>query len=89
MTGAYDAADLRNWLADHLVTTIGCSPDDIDPDVSFNDLGVGSRDSVVLSGELSELVGRPVSPVEFWEHPTINSLARFLTEPQPEPSRAS
>src|SRR6185312_17009422 len=72
-------AELRQWLADYLVTNIGCSPDDIDFDASMNDLGVGSRDAVVLSGELSELQGRPVSPVEFWQHPTINALVRFLT----------
>ena len=52
----------------------------------MNDLGVGSRDAVVLSGELSELLGRPVSPVEFWQHPTINALARFLTGSEPEPT---
>ena len=46
---------------------------------SLNDLGVGSRDAVVLSGELSELLGRPVSPVDFWQYPTINALVEFLT----------
>ena len=51
-----------------------------------NDLGVGSRDAVVLSGELSELLGRPVSPVEFWQYPTINALAGFLTGSEPEPA---
>src|SRR4029079_10168496 len=55
-------------------------------DASLNDLGVGSRDSVVLSGELSELLGQPVSPIEFWQHPTINELARFLTGSEPEPA---
>ena len=49
-----------------------------------NDLAVGSADAVVLSGELSELLGRPVSPVEFWQYPTINALARFLTGSEPE-----
>ena len=78
--GACDEAELRHWLVDYLVTNIGCSPDDIDLDASLNDLGVGSRDAVVLSGELSELLGRPVSPVEFWQHPTINALAAFLTD---------
>ena len=39
---------------------------------------------MVLSGELSELLGRPVSPVEFWQYPTINALARFLTGSEPE-----
>ena len=72
MTAAFDEAALRHWLVDYLVTNIGCSPDEIDFDAPLNDLGVGSRDAVVLSGELSELLGRPVSPVEFWQHPTIN-----------------
>lgn len=79
MTAPLDEAQLRHWLIDYLVTNIGCSPVDIDLDASLNDLGVGSKDAVVLSGELSELLGRPVSPVEFWEHSTISALARFLT----------
>src|SRR6476661_569351 len=84
MTAPRNEAALRNWLVDYLVTTIGCSPDDIDFDASLNTLGVGSRDAVVLSGELSELIGRPVSPVDFWEHPTITTLARFLASAEPE-----
>jgi phthiocerol/phenolphthiocerol synthesis type-I polyketide synthase A len=76
---SFDEAELRHWLVDYLVTTIGCSPNEVDFDASLKDLGVGSREAVVLSGELSELLDRPVSPVEFWQHPTINALARFLT----------
>jgi phthiocerol/phenolphthiocerol synthesis type-I polyketide synthase A len=81
---SFDEAGLRNWLVDYLVTNVGCSPDDIDFEAPLNDLGVGSRDAVVLSGELSELVGHPVSPVEFWQHPTLNALARFLAGAEPE-----
>jgi phthiocerol/phenolphthiocerol synthesis type-I polyketide synthase B len=84
MTAAFDEAGLRHWLIDYLVTNIGCSPEEIDLDASLNDLGVGSRDSVVLSGELTELLGQPVSPIEFWQHPTINDLARFLAGGEPE-----
>lgn len=69
-----DAAGLRRWLIDYLVRTVGCRPEEIDLDLSLNDLGVGSKDAVVLSGELAELLGRPVSPVDFWQHPTINAL---------------
>ncbi|MET0896297.1 MAG: type I polyketide synthase [Mycobacterium sp.] len=79
MTEPMDETGMRNWLVDYLVTTIGCSPDAVDIHASMNDLGVGSRDAVVLSGELSELLERTVSPLEFWQHPTIDSLARFLT----------
>jgi phthiocerol/phenolphthiocerol synthesis type-I polyketide synthase B len=80
MTSAFDEGALRHWLADYLVTNVGCSPYDIDFDASMSDLGLGSRDAVVLSGELSELLGRKVSPVEFWQHPSIADLARFLSD---------
>lgn len=78
-------ADLRHWLVDYLVTNIGCTPDEVDPNLSLADLGVSSRDAVVLSGELSELLGKAVSPIDFWEHPTINALAAYLTAPEPDP----
>jgi phthiocerol/phenolphthiocerol synthesis type-I polyketide synthase A len=78
-------ADLRHWLVDYLVTNIGCTPDEVAPNLSLADLGVGSRDAVVLSGQLSELLGKTVSPVDFWEHPTISALAAFLTAPEPDP----
>src|SRR3954470_14437088 len=84
MTVDFNEAALRHWLVDYLVTNIGCSPEEIDLDAPLNDLAVGSSDAVVLTGELSELLGRPVSPVEFWQYPTINALARFLTGGEPE-----
>ncbi|MEB3024187.1 type I polyketide synthase [[Mycobacterium] crassicus] len=94
MTAAFDEEALRHWLADYLVTNIGCSPEEIDFNASLNDLGVGSRDAVVLCGELSELLGRKVSPVELWQHPSVAELAKFLIEPEsadedsaPEPGR--
>ena len=85
MTSAFDEAAVRHWLVDYLVTNIGCNPDQIEVGASMHDLGVGSRDAVVLTGELSELLGRTVSPVEFWQYPTVNALARFLTGGEVEP----
>lgn len=79
-----DDAGLRRWLIDYLITTVGCKPEDIDLDQSLNDLGVSSKDAVLLSGELAELLDRPVSPVDFWQHPTINSLVGFLVGGEPE-----
>ena len=81
---APDETELRRWLIDYLVTEIGCDRDDVGLDVTFNDLGVGSRDAVVLSGELATVAGRPVSPLDFWQHPTINELVQFLITPEAE-----
>ena len=39
---------------------------------------------ITLSGTGSELLDRPVSPIEFWQYPTLNALARFLTGSEPK-----
>ncbi|MHA0287375.1 SDR family NAD(P)-dependent oxidoreductase [Mycobacterium sp. C3-094] len=85
MTSAFDEAAVRRWLTDYLVENNGCSPEHIARGASMHDLGVGSRDAVVLTGVLSEYLGRPVSPVDFWQYPTVDSLAKFLTGGEVEP----
>jgi len=89
MTSGGDAhAELRNWLVDYLITNLACDPADIDLDAPFNELGVGSRDAVVLSGELAEHLGQPISPVDFWQNPTINALTAALLNPDSDPVTA-
>ena len=89
MTLTGDEADLRHWLVGYLVTNVGCSLDQVDEDVPFNELGVGSRDGVVLAGELSEKLGRPVSPIDIWHNPTVAGLAYALTHPEAAPTRSA
>src|SRR6202012_4300989 len=79
MTSSFEEHALRHWLADYLVTTLGNSPDEIDFEASMSDLGLGSRDAIVLAGELTELLGRKISPLEFFQHPSIAELAQFLS----------
>ncbi|MGX7696074.1 SDR family NAD(P)-dependent oxidoreductase [Gordonia polyisoprenivorans] len=69
---------LRDWLTTRLAALVDRPASDIDPTVALADLGLGSRDSVMISGELTEFLGRQVSPVEFWEHPTIDALVAHL-----------
>ncbi|MDG4666920.1 type I polyketide synthase [Mycobacterium sp. 236(2023)] len=85
MTSAFDEAAVRAWLIDYLVTNNGCSPEHIERGASMHDLGVGSRDAVVLTGVLSEFLGRTVSPVDFWQYPTVDTLSKFLTGGEVEP----
>jgi phthiocerol/phenolphthiocerol synthesis type-I polyketide synthase A len=80
-----DEDGLRGWLVDYLVNTIGLSPGEIDCDAPLNDLAVGSADAVVMIGELSELLGRQLSPVDLWQYPTVNALATYLSGGEVEP----
>lgn len=84
-SAGHDEDSLRQWIADYLVASLGCSRDQVELGASMHDLGVGSRDAVVLTGRLSEVLDRPVSPVEFWQYPTVAALARFLTGGEVEP----
>jgi phthiocerol/phenolphthiocerol synthesis type-I polyketide synthase B len=83
MTEAFDEAAIRTWLVEYLITNLESDLELINRGASMHDLGVASRDAVVLTGELSELLGRTVSPVDFWQYPTIDALARFLTGAEP------
>ncbi len=85
MNPELDEDGLRGWLVDYLVNTIGLSPDEIDCDAPLNDLAVGSADAVVMIGELSELLGRQLSPVDLWQYPTVNALATYLSGGEVEP----
>ncbi|MEZ0340960.1 SDR family NAD(P)-dependent oxidoreductase [Mycobacterium sp. pV006] len=85
MSSPLDEGAVRQWLVDYLVTNMGCNPDQIEAGASMHDLGVGSRDAVVLTGELSELVGTTVSPVDFWQFPTVDALAKYLSGGDVEP----
>jgi phthiocerol/phenolphthiocerol synthesis type-I polyketide synthase A len=77
-----DLAELRQWLVDYFVSVVGCDAEDVDTDITLNDLGLSSRDAVVLAGEMSEVLGRSVSPLDFWHHPTINALSSHLMAPE-------
>lgn len=53
-------------------------PGEVDPHAVFASFGLGSTAAVQLSGELSERLGREVSPTLAWEHPTIAQASVYL-----------
>jgi phthiocerol/phenolphthiocerol synthesis type-I polyketide synthase B len=74
-----EGVELRSWLVANLCARLGCDADEIDVEAPLKELGVGSRDAIELSGELGERLGRSVSPVDFWQNPTINAVVEFFT----------
>jgi acyl transferase domain-containing protein/acyl carrier protein len=61
---------------------LGMDPEVVDVHTPFNDYGLASVDAVGLSGELAEMVDRPLSPTIIYDYPTIARLARYLAEPE-------
>ena len=52
----------------------------IDMEASFDELGLGSREAVAITGDLEDALGIEVSPTLAWEYPTLQTMARFLSD---------
>ncbi|MEU0563495.1 aminotransferase class III-fold pyridoxal phosphate-dependent enzyme [Dactylosporangium sp. NPDC006015] len=70
-------ADVEAWILRHVAEKVGAGT--VEPDAVLADLGLSSRDALVLLGDLQQLLGRPVEATVFWQYPTARLLARHLT----------
>ncbi|WP_156754939.1 type I polyketide synthase [Actinokineospora pegani] len=70
---------LLGWLVERVAELRGLPVSEVDPDRPLTELGMSSRDAVVLSGDLGKLLGRPLPPTLAWESPTISALVANLT----------
>ncbi|MHC3468053.1 beta-ketoacyl synthase N-terminal-like domain-containing protein [Streptomyces sp. 7R007] len=83
---AADANGLRRLIAERVATWSGRAAGDVPMDRPLADLGMSSRDAVVLAGDLSAAVGRELPATLLWEAPTGDALVAHLCRPAPEPS---
>jgi acyl carrier protein len=72
---------IAEWLVAYVARELDVAPTDIDPDQRLFDLGLTSRQSVLLAGDLEDWLGVPISPDLTWDHPTIAALAAHLGTP--------
>jgi acyl carrier protein len=63
------------------------SPELIDPQRGFFDLGLDSLRALRLIERLQALLGRPLSPTLTFDYPTIAALATHLAAPAEAPRR--
>ncbi|MGK3986563.1 type I polyketide synthase [Sorangium sp. So ce136] len=78
---ARTAEHIRDWLVRHLAAARGAAPRTVDVHERFSRHGVDSQGAAGLVAELSQMLGRPLSPTLIWEHPTPEALARHLAGP--------
>ena len=74
---------IRAWLIERVAATLGRPASGVDPRLPLAHLGLASLQTVGLTGELEEWLGRKLSPVLAYEHPTIDELARHLSGAAP------
>ena len=68
------------WLTERIAGPLGVSPGQIDTGRPLASFGIGSLQAVSLAGDLERWLGRELSPVLIYEHPTIDAIAGYLSD---------
>lgn len=84
-----NADDLEFWLVSRLADARGMDARAIDPRERFHRYGLDSLGAMRLLADLSQRLGRPLSPTLVWEYPTPRELAKHLLNESSSPSPRS
>ncbi|HEY1842406.1 MAG TPA: polyketide synthase Pks13 [Mycobacterium sp.] len=77
-------AEVRQWLRNWVADATGRSPDAVDEATPMVELGLSSRDAVAMAADIEDRTGVTMSIAAAFEHPTIESLATWIVEGDPE-----
>ncbi|NUQ95550.1 MAG: SDR family NAD(P)-dependent oxidoreductase [Streptomyces sp.] len=75
---------VRAWLISSVAEASGLDPLTVDPHRPIAEFGLGSRQLVTLAAQLSERIGRPLSPSLVFDHPTVAALAEAVLGDAPD-----
>jgi phthiocerol/phenolphthiocerol synthesis type-I polyketide synthase A len=75
---AVDEGTMRRLIAERVAAWSGSAAEAVPMDRPLADLGMSSRDAVILAGELSHLTGRELPATLLWEAPTGDALVTRL-----------
>ncbi|MHA2789997.1 polyketide synthase Pks13 [Corynebacterium sp. S7] len=72
--------ELSQWMLNWVSQATEVPLEELDTQKPLESFGLASRDAVVLSGELENLLGRQLDATIAYEYPTISELAKFLVQ---------
>jgi polyketide synthase 13 len=76
--------EVRRWLRNWVAKATGQSPDSVDEATPMVELGLSSRDAVAMAADIEDYTGVTVSIAAAFEYPTIETLATWIVEGDPE-----
>ncbi len=77
-TGDISVGDIKDRLVECLASRLRLPVVRISVDRPFVDYGLTSLDAVEVCSDLENWLGRPVSPIVIYGHPTIEKLSKWL-----------
>lgn len=77
-TSQKNIQEIQNWIILWLSKELNIETQKIDIQEQFVNLGLSSRQAVILTGELGDWLGIEIDPSLAWEYPTIKQIAEYL-----------
>nr|WP_237089080.1 non-ribosomal peptide synthetase/type I polyketide synthase [Paenibacillus larvae] len=79
LTGLEKEEALERWIHEKVASRLGMLPEEINLQTPFSSLGLGSKEAILLIGEIEMHIGRKLPPTLLFEQPDICALAKYLT----------
>lgn len=77
-TSQRDIEEIQKWIVLWLSKEFNIETQEIDIQEQLVNLGLSSRQAVILTGELEDWLGLKIDPSLVWEYPTIKQIAEYL-----------
>jgi acyl carrier protein len=71
-------AELISFCREELSQMMGVTPEAIDIHANFEDLRLNSIHAMQMLDELEDRLGITISPIVFWENPTLSSFCKNI-----------
>jgi len=72
--------EIKAWLVSYIANLLELNQDEIDTQVPFENYGLDSSATVILSGDLAEWLECELEPSLLYDYTTIEALIQYLTE---------
>lgn len=72
--------DIVEWLRDRIAGDLESDADTVDPDATFNRLGLDSLALLAVLGDLASKLDIEIETSVLFDHPTITALALHLAD---------
>lgn len=72
------AAEIQAWLVDYIARELAVDPSTIDVHAPLAEQGLGSRQAILMAGDLEDWLGREIPDTLVWDFPSIHGVATFL-----------
>ncbi|MDF0529495.1 acyl carrier protein [Tsukamurella sp. 8F] len=72
------AEEIVQWCRLYLADLLETAPENVDPDTTFDRLGIDSAHAVALLIEVEQRYGVELPPDALFDHPTLNAVSKHL-----------